>query len=123
MYGEIAVLAVAVASLIIGAIPGVWVGLRGQERARGHPWLAAIVGLVATVAVTFYTVAGATEEMFSRVVMLPLTLLIAIVAVGVVVGIPMYASYLFAYRVTSHLSGKSPGPTKSETRAEDEHGA
>ena len=120
---DLVVLAVAVASFIVGAIPGVWVGLRGQDRTRGHPWLGAIVGLAATVAVTFYTVAGAREEMFSRVVMLPLTLLIAIVAVGVIVGIPMYASYLFAYRLTSHLSGRSPSSPAPDKLAEHEHDA
>jgi hypothetical protein len=35
--------------------------------------------------------------------MLPLTLLIAIAVVGVLVGIPMYAGYLFAYRLVTHL--------------------
>ena len=106
---ELMVLAVALASIVAGAIPGIWFGSRGQERSRGHLWLAAIVGIVATVAVWLYTIGGAAEELFARVVMLPLTLLIAIAAVGVIVGIPMYASYLFAHRVTSSLSGKGGG--------------
>jgi hypothetical protein len=104
---ELVVLAVAVASMVAGALPGAWVGLRGLERSRGHLWLAAIVGILAIALVAFYTIGGVPEELFSRVVMLPLSLLIAVAAVGVIVGIPMYASYLFAYRMTSYLSGKS----------------
>jgi len=103
---ELVVFAVAVASIVAGALPGAWVGLRGHERSRGHLCLAAVVGVLAVAAVAFYTIAGASEELFSRVVMLPLSLLIAVAAVGVIVGIPMYASYLFAYRMTSYLSGK-----------------
>ena len=101
--GELAVFAAASVSLAIGAIPGAWVGYRGHERSRGHLWLGAIVGLVAVAAVTFYTVAGTSEALFSRVVMLPLTLIIAIAIAGVTVGIPMYAGYLFAYRLVTHL--------------------
>ena len=104
--GELAVFAAAVLSLVAGIIPGAWVGYRGQERSRGHLWLAAIVGLLAVAAVTFYTVTGAPETLFSRVVMLPLTLLIAIAIVAVTVGIPMYAGYLFAYRFVTHLRGR-----------------
>ena len=106
-YGaELVVFAIAASSLILGAIPGAWVGFQGQERSRGHLWLAAMVGLVAVAAVTFYTLTGSREELFSRVVMLPLTLLIAIAAVGVIVGIPMYAGYLIAYRLVMHLQRK-----------------
>src|SRR5688572_31574762 len=100
---ELIVLSVATLSLVAGVIPGAWVGYRRLERSRGHLWLAAIVGLVAVAAVTFYTVAGAADGLFSRVVMLPLTLLIAIAIAGVTVGIPMYAGYLFAYRLVTHL--------------------
>ena len=100
------VLSVAVFSLIAGAVPGAWAGFRGLERSRGHTWLAAVVGVLAVVAVTFYTVAGASEELFSRVVILPLSLLIAIAGVGVLVGIPMFAGYLLAYRLMSHLFRK-----------------
>lgn len=103
---ELVLLTVAISSMAAGAIPGAWFGFRGQERSRGHLVLAAIIGLLAIAAVAFYTIAGASEELFSRVVMLPLSLLIAIAAVGVIVGIPMYASYLFAHRATSHLLGK-----------------
>lgn len=106
MTGELVVLSVAVLSLLAGAVPGAWVGFRGLERSRGHAWLGAMVGIVAVVAVTFYTITGASEELFSRVVMLPLSLLIAVAAAAVLVGIPMYAGYLFAYRVVSHLSGR-----------------
>jgi hypothetical protein len=101
--GELGVAIGAALSLVAGAIPGAWVGLRRLERSRGHLWLAAIVGLVSVAAVTFYTVAGAADNLFSRVVMLPLTLIIAIAIVGVTVGIPMYAGYLFAYRLVTHL--------------------
>jgi hypothetical protein len=104
--GELAVLSVAVLSLIAGAIPGAWVAFRRLERSRGHLLLAGVVGILAVAAVTFYTVAGASEELFSRVVMLPLTLLIAVAVVGVLVGIPMYAAYLFAYRLVTHLFRK-----------------
>ena len=104
--GELALLSVAVLSLIAGAVPGAWIAFRRLERSRGHLWLAGMVGIVAVAAVTFYTVAGAPEELFSRVVMLPLTLLIAIAGVGVLVGIPMFAAYLFAYRLVTHLLRK-----------------
>ena len=104
--GELAVLSVAAFSLIAGAVPGAWVAFRRLERSRGHLWLAGIVGIVAVAAVTFYTVTGAPEGLFSRVVMLPLTLLIAVAGVGVLVGIPMFAAYLFAYRLVTHLSNR-----------------
>jgi hypothetical protein len=100
------VLAVAILSLVAGIVPGIWIGLRRLERSRGHLWFAGIVGLVAVAAVTLYTLTGAAEALFSRVVMLPLTLLIAIAVVGVLVGIPMYAGYLIAYRVVTHLLRK-----------------
>jgi hypothetical protein len=106
MTPELVVLSAAISSLVAGAIPGAWIGLRGQHRSRGHLWLAAIIGVVAVVAVAFYTIAGAPEQLFPRVVMLPLTLLIAIAVVGVLVGIPMYAGYLIAYRVVTHLLRK-----------------
>ena len=103
---ELALLGVPALAPMVGAIPGAWLGFRRQERARGHILLAAIVALLAIVAVTFYTVAGAKEEMFSRVIMLPLTLLIAIGGAALIVGIPMYMGYLVAYRITAYLSGK-----------------
>jgi hypothetical protein len=106
MTPELVVLAAAISSLVAGAIPGTWIGLRGRERSRGHLWLAVILGVVAVVAVGFYTIAGAPEQLFSRVVMLPLTLLIAIAVAGVLVGIPMYTGYLIAYRLVIHLSRK-----------------
>ena len=102
---ELAILSIPVLAVIVGALPGAWFGFRRHERARGHLWLAAIIGILGIAAVTFYTVGGATEELFSRVVMLPLTLLLAIGAVAVLIGIPMYAGYLVAYRIASYLSG------------------
>lgn len=55
------------------------------------------------VAVTFYTVAGGSEHLFPRMVMLPLSLVIAIAVVVVLVGIPMFAGYLFAHWLVSRL--------------------
>lgn len=101
--GEMAVLAVPIGSLLAGFVPGAWFGMRGHERSRGHPWLAGIVGILAVVVVTFYTVAGGSEHLFSRVVMLPLSVVIAIAGVVVLVGVPMFAGYLFAYRLASRL--------------------
>ena len=102
---ELVVLGIPVMAAIVGAIPGAWLGFRRQERARGHVLLAGIVAILAIVAVTFYTVAGAKEEMFSRVIMLPLTLLIAIGGAALIVGVPMFVGYLVAYRITTYLSG------------------
>ena len=100
---ESVVLAIPIFSLIAGLAPGAWFGYRALERSRGHPWLAGAVGILAVVAVTFYTVAGGSEHLFSRVVMLPLSLIIAIAVVVVLVGIPMFAGYLLAYRLASKL--------------------
>ena len=98
---ELAVLAVPILSILAGSVPGAWFAWRGHERSRGHPWLAGIVGVLAVVVVTVYTVGGGSEQLFSRVVMLPLSLIIAIAAVVVLVGVPMFAGYLFAYRLTA----------------------
>ena len=106
---ELALMGLPPLAAIVGAIPGAWLALRRQERARGHIWLAGIVAILAIVAVTFSTVAGAKEEMFSRVVMLPLTLIIAIGGVALLVGVPMFVGYLVAYRITTYLSGRNGG--------------
>lgn len=104
--GGIEILFVAVAGLIVGAAPGIWFGSRGQELSRGNPWLAGVVGIQAIVGVTMYTIGGGSGELFSRVVMLPFTLLIAIAGVALLIGFPMYAAYVLAHRLSTHLSNK-----------------
>jgi hypothetical protein len=100
------VLVLVFAGLLAGIVPGLWVGAAGKERNRGHPFLLALVGLGALAVTALYTVGGPPDQLFSRVVMLPLVLPIALVAVAVVMGIPMYATYLMAFRAASHLRRK-----------------
>ena len=96
-------------ALLLGAVPGIWAGARGYERSRGHPWIAAVVALVAFAGVALYTVGGPSEELFTRLVILPLTIVIAIAASAVLLGAPMYAGYVLAYRVARSMAKRDGG--------------
>ncbi len=97
--GEVAVAFAVLLGLLVGVVPGFWLGARGYERTKGHPWLVAIVAILAIAGLLMYTLNGPSEELFIRLVMLPLSLLIAIASVAVLIGIPMYASYLLGHRM------------------------
>lgn len=104
---EVAVVVIITFALLLGVIPGIWAGVRGYERSRGHVWLAAIVAAVAVVGLVLYTVGGPSEELFTRLVILPLTIVVAIAASAVLLGAPMYAGYAVAYRVARSIAGKA----------------
>ena len=106
-YGAEGIIAVGITfALLLGAIPGAWAGARGYERNRGHAWIAAVVAIVALAGLALYTFGGPPEELFTRLVILPLTLVAAIAASAVLLGAPMYAGYVLAYRVSRSLAGK-----------------
>lgn len=97
-------------ALLLGVIPGIWAGVRGYERSRGHAWIAAVVAIVALVGLYLYTVGGPSEELFTRLVILPLSLVIAVAVSAVLVGAPMYTGYFVAYRVARSIAGKAGQP-------------
>lgn len=106
-YGAEGIIAVGITfALLLGAIPGVWAGARGYERERGNAWIAAVVAIVALAGLALYTFGGPPEELFTRLVILPFTLVAAIAASAVLLGAPMYAGYVLAYRVSRSLAGK-----------------
>lgn len=105
--GELAALLVAVLGLAIGIVPGLWFGARGQPRTAGHVVLTIIVALFAIGGLGLYTIGGPSEELFTRLVILPLSLPIALLAAAVLVGIPMYASYLLAHRIGFWITGRT----------------
>jgi hypothetical protein len=109
--GEVVVLLGVLLGLALGIVPGIWIGATGRERRKGHAWLAGIVAVIAAAGVSLYTFGDSSEQLFTRVVALPLTILIAFAAAATVAGIPMYASYLFSYRIASRFAAKRhPGP-------------
>jgi hypothetical protein len=107
--GEVAVILAITLALLIGVLPGVWIGACGYERDRGHPWLAAVVAVVAIAGVSLYTFGGGADELFTRIVILPLTIIIAIASSAVLIGMPMYAGYVVSYRVARSISKKGKG--------------
>ena len=114
--GELALLVWLFVVVVLGLGLGILLGSRGYNRERGHPWLAGIVAILAAFGVAMYTFGGSSKELFSRVITLPLTVLIAIAAAAVLVGIPMYASYLVGYRL-------APRPAKPQRDVESDSGA
>jgi TctA family transporter len=85
--------------LLLGAVPGFWFGARQQERAKGHWVLGAMVAVFALGGLGMYTFGGPSSELFTRLVTLPLTLVIAVAAAAILIGVPMYAGYVSGHRL------------------------
>ena len=111
---ELIVLLGILVGLALGVVPGLWVGAHGYDRTKGHPLLAAIVAVFAIGGLLAYTVGGPSDETFTRLVILPLSLLVAIASAAILVGVPMYTSYLLAHRVGRRLTSnrKSTNPDR-----------
>lgn len=108
--GAQAIIAVGITfALLLGAIPGIWAGFRGYERSRGNAWIAAVVAFVALAGLALYTFGGPSEELFTRLVILPFTLVVAVAASAVLLGAPMYAGYVLAYRAARIIAGRRGG--------------
>ena len=106
---EVAVVLAITLALVLGAIPGAWAGWRGHERGSGRNWIIAVVALVALVGLFLYTIAGPSDQLFTRLVILPLSLVIAVAASAVLVGAPMYAGFVLAFRVAQSAAGRPGG--------------
>lgn len=103
--GALAVLISAFAGLLLGTVPGFWFGARRQERAKGHWVLVASVAVIALGGLGMYTFGGPSNELFTRLVTLPLTLVIAVAAAAILVGVPMYAGYVLGHRLGAWVIG------------------
>lgn len=106
---EVAVVAIITFALLLGVIPGMWAGFRGYERSRGHNWIAVAVAIVALAGLALYTFGGPPGELFTRLVILPLTIVVAIAATAVLLGAPMYVGYVLAYRMARSIAEKAGG--------------
>jgi hypothetical protein len=93
-------------ALLLGVIPGLWAGSRGYPISRGKTWIAVVVALVAIAGLVLYTVGGPSEELFTRLVILPLSLVIAVAAAAVLIGVPMYAGYALAFRIGQSIAAR-----------------